>query len=258
MTDRQRFRLEVAAATSLDVRLSPPSGHRRGAVLYLHGFGSSCSGEKAELLRRRFNEHGWWFCGFDFRGHGTSDGSMLDLTLSRHLADTEAVHHELERRGLGPTVIVGSSIGGLTGLWHAARHPARVAAAAHLAPALGLESTFGARLGDDAVRRWERDGRLEIAHELGSWEVGWGFVEDLRAHLDDELADGYRTPTLLLQGMLDDSVAWRRVVDFAAACEGRPVELHLFADGDHRMIDRLERLAGAMTGFLAAFGDPPA
>jgi hypothetical protein len=52
--------------------------------------------------------------------------------------------------------------------------------------------------------------------------------------------------------MRDESVPWRSVADFAARCAREDVELHLFADGDHRLTDRKDRLWGLMTEFLRA------
>ena len=59
---------------------------------------------------------------------------------------------------------------------------------------------------------------------------------------------------LVFQGMLDESVDWHLAVDLAAAGRGRAVELHLFADGDHRLLDRRPRLWQATLDFLAAHG----
>ncbi len=89
-----------------------------------------------------------------------------------------------------------------------------------------------------------------VEHELGSWDLGWGFVEDLERLRPDRLAEEYATPCLLLQGVKDDQVPWRAVLDFATRCPFEEIELHLFADGDHRLIDRKERLWSLMLGFL--------
>jgi alpha-beta hydrolase superfamily lysophospholipase len=59
-----------------------------------------------------------------------------------------------------------------------------------------------------------------------------------------------RTPCLLLQGKQDTSVSWQSVADFAVRCTFQEIELHLFADGDHRLTDRKERLWELMTEFL--------
>ena len=87
----------------LAVRLRrPPGGGRsRFAFLYLHGFGSAQSGEKADFFRERAVADGIPFCSFDFQGHGESGGTMRDLTFSRNLEDLGAVHDFLAGQGLG-------------------------------------------------------------------------------------------------------------------------------------------------------------
>jgi alpha-beta hydrolase superfamily lysophospholipase len=70
----------------------------------------------------------------------------------------------------------------------------------------------------------------------------------------DRLLAEYRTPCLLLQGRRDTTVGWRSVADFATRCAFPGIELHLFADGDHRLTDRKERLWELMAEFLRGRG----
>jgi hypothetical protein len=52
------------------------------------------------------------------------------------------------------------------------------------------------------------------------------------------------------RGKLDTPVSWKRVAEFATCCTFKEIEVHLFADGDHRLTDRKERLWVLMTEFL--------
>ena len=56
------------------------------------------------------------------------------------------------------------------------------------------------------------------------------------------------------QRRLDVAVPWRGVADFATRCAFSGIELHLFADGDHRLTDRKERLWDLMAEFLRGRG----
>ncbi len=251
----------------LDVTLARPDSNRpdssradagvgatpTASVLYLHGFGSSQNGEKADFFRARALAAGLGFWSFDFQGHGASGGGMGELTLSRCLADIERVRGAMVSAGETRIALLGSSMGGLAGLWHSARSPAGVEAGLYIAPALGLEQAFEAWAGEEGLARWQRDGAFEVTNELGSWEIGWGFVEDLRRYPNASLASSLATPSLLLQGKLDDRVAWRDVLDLSVNCRA-PVELHLFSDGDHRLVDRKRHLWDLMIGFLRARG----
>ncbi|HZF11215.1 MAG TPA: alpha/beta fold hydrolase [Thermoanaerobaculia bacterium] len=249
---------EGREVSHLAVRFDLPEGKAGGGeplcFLYLHGFGSVQSGEKAEFFRRAAREAGYAFCSFDFQGHGESGGTMRELTLSRNLADLELVWRYLAARGHERICLLGSSMGGGTGLWFSALHPERVVAGLHIALALELERGLLAWAGPEGARAWEASGAIDFKNDFVTCELGWGLIEDLRAHPMEELLSRYRTPALLLQGKRDDSVPWQTVVDFAVRCPYEALDLHLFADGDHRLTDRKERLWELMLEFLKGRG----
>ena len=222
-------------------------------MLYLHGFGSAQAGEKADFFRRQALAAGLSFCSFDFEGHGRSGGTMRELTLTRNLANIARVHAFLSERGAERICLAGSSMGGGSALWYSALHPGSIVAGLHLAPALELERGLVAWAGAERARRWQESGTIEFRNDMVACELGWELIEDLRRHPASALAERYRTPALLLQGQRDAMVPWQGVADFAARCAG-DVELHLFADGDHRLTDRKDRLWSLMIEFLRGRG----
>lgn len=250
--DRLPVLLGDREVSHLAVRYDAPpgSGPAPFCFLYLHGFGSDQTGEKAEYFRRQSLEAGLPFCSFDFQGHGSSGGSLRDLTLTRNLDDVARVHDWLRERGQERLCLLGSSMGGGTALWYSALHPEQVVAGLHIAPALDMETGLLAWAGPERARAWEATGILQFQNDLVTCDLGWCLIEDLRAHPLEDLLARYRTPTLLLQGKRDASVPWRSVADFATRCAGEEVELHLFSDGDHRLTDRKDRLWDLMTEFL--------
>lgn len=232
---------------------APPGGKAPAAILYAHGFRSDQRGEKASFFRRRAVATGLAFCSFDFRGHGASDGELAETSLTRNLADIDRVYRFLTERIDAPVVFFGSSLGAASLLWHAVRHPEHAAAAVCIAPAVTLGETLAALVGEAGLEAWRRHGVHRFEDEMGAVELSWTALEDLRAHRLEELVNRNRTPALVFQGARDDRVDWRGAVDLATA--GRvPVELHLFADGDHRLVDRLERLWALAEEFLGSRG----
>ena len=248
-----------ASSDCLVTRLHEPAVGPGGApmVLYLHGFGSDQWGEKANFFRNKALEDGLGFCSFDFQGHGRSGGRMIDLTLSRQLSDVEIVGQMLADRGYGQTIVLGSSMGGLTALWYSALHPERVSCGLCIAPALSLESSLEDWAGEEGMKSWREKGSIHVDNEIGSWDLGWGFVSDLETFPVSRLKRLCRRPFLILQGILDDRVEWKQVLDFVDGCELDELELHLFADGDHRLVDRKERLWRLMRDFLEFRGNLP-
>lgn len=242
------------SASQLAVRFDCPDHGFPLCLLYLHGFGSRQAGEKADFFRGQALAAGMAFCSFDFQGHGESGGTMRELTFSRNLADTARVYDFLRRRGIGRVVLVGSSMGGATALWYAALHPEQVLAAMHIAPAVGLGQGLASWAGPERLGRWQEEGVIAYSSELVTADLGWELMEDLARYPLAELLPRYRTPTLLLQGKRDESVAWQDVAGFATACPYEDIELHLFAGGDHRLTDRKERLWGLMMEFLDGRG----
>ncbi len=242
-------------AVRYDPPPAPPAAPGSGeplCFLYLHGFGSDQGGEKAEFFRRQALAAGCAFCSFDFEGHGRSGGDMRGLTLTRNLENVATVAAWLAAAGHPRLCLIGSSMGAGTGLWFSALHPEAVAAGLHIAPAIELERSLVAWAGPERTRAWEESGVIRFANETVSCDLSWDLIEDLRAHTMADLLASYRTPALLLQGRLDASVPWRSVAEFATRCPYREIELHLFADGGHRLTDRKDRLWQLMLEFLRA------
>ena len=100
----------------------------------------------------------------------------------------------------------------------------------------------------------DQSGALEFSNDLGDFVLGWSFLKDLESYPTQRLAACLRTPSLLLQGKLDQDVSWRRVAALATACRQGVTELELFEDGDHRLLDRKETLWRRMERFLAERG----
>lgn len=243
---------EGRETSHLAVRLDePPAGAAAPfCFLYLHGFGSQQAGEKADFFRARAFEMGIPFASFDFQGHGLSGGELRELTLTRNLEDVRLVRDWLRERGHERLCLIGSSMGGGTALWYSALHPEDVVAGLHIAPALEMDQGLLTWAGPERARLWQETGMIHFQNDLVSTELSWELIEDLRAHPMADLLARYRTPCLLLQGRRDTSVPWRCVADFATRSPYGEIELHLFADGDHRLTDRLGRLWELMAEFL--------
>src|SRR5262249_19661437 len=121
MSTRQQayIRLPLPAGGELDGYLSFLGAPGPDAVLYAHGFGSTRGGIKADALEAACVRRGWPFAAFDFRGHGRSGGSLLELRGSGLLDDLAAVADHLEGRGIRRLFPVGSSMGGWAASWFA-------------------------------------------------------------------------------------------------------------------------------------------
>jgi len=249
-------RVAVGGVVELAVLLAGrrPAGPEGWTALYLHGFGSSQSGEKATFFRERLTSESIPFCSFDFRGHGGSDGDLGELTFSRCLEDLARVRAWLAERGHERLVLVGSSMGGATALAETARDPAGVEACLLIAPAVAMARGLERWAGADRLAVWQREGRIRYSSELVDADLSWEIVADLRRHDFREVARALSVPTLVVQGGRDASVDYRDVLDFVAAAREGLVDLVLWGDGDHRLIDRKPEVWRRMRDFLVRRG----
>ena len=121
-------RLPLPGRGAVEVSLTFVEEPAEWAVLYVHGFGSTRMGEKPAAFEAACARRGWTFASFDFRGHGQSSGTLLELRPSGLLEDLTVVGEYLARRGVRRLGLVGSSMGGWASAWFSVRSPERVLA----------------------------------------------------------------------------------------------------------------------------------
>src|ERR1700759_2160837 len=98
-------------------------------LFWLGGFKSDMKGTKALALDAWAADHGRSCVRFDYSGHGESGGRFIDGTIGRWLEESVAVFAQFCS---GPTIVIGSSMGGWMALL-LAREIARRATKASLA-----------------------------------------------------------------------------------------------------------------------------
>ncbi len=95
---------------------------REPTVVFMTGFRSDMTGDKATSLAAFCAARGQAMLRFDYRGHGTSSGAFLDGTIGVWAADALAA---IDRLTSGKLVLVGSSMGGWIALLTALARPER-------------------------------------------------------------------------------------------------------------------------------------
>lgn len=191
-------------------------------LVFLHGLTSVRVGEKSALLFEFAKRHRLPAWRFDMRGHGDSSGDLADVTLTDLVADARTV-----LRAAGPSILIGSSLGGLVAAWTAAEHPELVRGLVLLAPALRFLPRLRARLGPD--------GRLHLPHGERALEFHTHVLEDFERHDESMLPGAIRQPTLIVHGALDDTVPVDASTAFHEALAAPDRELVVIDDGDHRL-----------------------
>ncbi|MDB5307787.1 MAG: Alpha/beta hydrolase family protein [Gemmataceae bacterium] len=235
-----------------------PGGAPRSAfaVLWAHGFGSHRGGEKAAAVAAECARRNWAFAAFDFRGHGASAGTMHALRASGLQADLTAIRHFLAGRGHPRLGLVGSSMGGFAAAWFARQNPEAAVGCVFLAPAFGFLKRRWDRLTEADRAEWERTDRLRVRNEWVDTDIGYGLVGERDRFRPEDLAAGWRTPTLIFHGVADDVVPDSDSLDFLRRAGYPQVELRLLKDGDHRLTAYKDEIASEAGRFFARLLGP--
>jgi pimeloyl-ACP methyl ester carboxylesterase len=224
-------------------------------VVFLGGFMSDMTGQKATVLEDWARKTGRGFLRLDYSGHGASGGAFRDGTIGRWRDDALTIiqHAATGFDGLSDgLVLVGSSMGG----WIATLVAKALAETAGSQQVAGLVTIAAAadftedllphRLGPEALRTIAAQGYFEAPSEYasGPYVITGRLLEEGRNHrvLTGPLA--LDIPVRLIHGTADSDVPWTQSQKLMTALTSSDVELILVKDGDHRLSEPhdLERL----------------
>jgi pimeloyl-ACP methyl ester carboxylesterase len=203
-------------------------------VVFLPGFRSDMTGDKATSLAAFCAERGLAMLRFDYSGHGASSGNFLDGTIGAWAADALAAVDTLTT---GKLILVGSSMGGWIALLTALARPDRMAALIGIAAA----PDFTQRLMWDAMAPperavLERDGVLHVPSQYGDpTPITLALIRDGARHQVLTGRVPIRCPVRLLHGQADPDVPWELALEIARQVETPDVHVTLVKDGDHRL-----------------------
>jgi|APTNR8051073442_1049403.scaffolds.fasta_scaffold01012_2 hypothetical protein len=211
---------------------------REGAGLtfvWLCGFHSDMSGQKATTMDEFAMEHGYSSLRFDYSGTGTSNGKFDEGTISKWLNDSQDV---INAKTYGDLVLVGSSMGAWIALLLAKEMSSRVKALVLIAPAPDFTE-------DLMWRTFSEETKTEITQN-GYWlrpspyddqgyPVTKGLIEDGRANLVLNKPIAFDRPVRILHGLKDADVPWQRSPSLMENITSQNVKLTLIKAGDHRL-----------------------
>jgi pimeloyl-ACP methyl ester carboxylesterase len=217
-------------------------------VLFCGGYTSDMTGTKARALEAFCRERGRAFVRFDYSGHGASSGDFAIGTIGAWADDALAI---VDRVTEGPSLIVGSSMGGWIMLLVALARPERVAGLIGIAAAPDFtEDLLLARASDE-----QRRALLEQAYWMQPsayggppYPVTRRLIEEARAHLVLRGPIAITCPVHLLHGQRDPDVPWPTALRLAERLQAEDVTIELIKAGDHRLSTErdIERITAAI------------
>ena len=220
-------------------------------VLWVHGFGSVRDGEKALAVREECIRRGWSFAAFDFRGHGSSTGTMHELRASRLLEDLTAIRRWLKETAKHTQVgIVASSMGGFAAAWSVVRNPSDIVGCVFIAPAFEFLERRWTHLTEAEKLEWKQTDRLRVKTEWVETELGYGIAEELDQFRFADLIKAWNIPTLMIHGVADNVIPDQESLLFLHQSSYPGIELHLLKAGDHRLTAFKEEIAGKVGWFF--------
>jgi uncharacterized protein len=208
-------------------------------LVYLHGFASGPGSTKARFFQAKLAERGATLVVPELAPDFTH------LTVSSMLAIVEPLID-------GPSIVMGSSLGGYMAALAAARAPERVRGLVLFAPAFGFAERWQQSIDAKILARWREKGTAPIYHYGLEREVPLAFdLFDDAARYDAEPDPD--VPALVFHGRHDDAVPLAAVEHFAAARAGRELVVY---DSGHDLNDVLEPMWDRTRDFLRRFGVP--
>lgn len=192
--------------------------------IYVHGFASGPSSQKARFFRERFAE-----LGMGLETPDLAEGRFEQLTISGQLAVIERVAHG------DPVSLIGSSMGGYLAALYAARHR-EVEKLVLLAPAFSLLTRWPEGLGESKMEEWKRTGVMQVFHYGEGREVALGYqlIEDAQSF---EAYPKFEQPVLIFHGRHDTVVPPANSVTFSQQHQDTTLRL---MESDHQLLNVLD------------------
>jgi len=207
---------------------------REPTVVFLPGFGSDMTGEKATSLAAFCDTIGQAMLRFDYSGHGESDGRFEEGTIGQWTEDALAI---IDALSTGPLVLVGSSMGGWIALLAALARPERVAGIVGIAAAPDFtEILMWQSMTFEERDRLMADGVLFAPNRYGPpTPITRALIEEGRTHLLLDRPIPLTCPVRLLHGQNDQDVPWELALRLSDRLESTDVQVILVKDGEHRL-----------------------
>ncbi|MCH8092124.1 MAG: alpha/beta hydrolase [Proteobacteria bacterium] len=238
-------KLQREDGASIAYEHSPGKGP---GVVFLCGFKSDMTGEKALALEGFCRRRGQAFLRFDYTGHGASSGAFTDGTIGAWTEDAIFVLDELTK---AEQILVGSSMGGWLMVLVALARPERIGGLLGIASAPDFtEGLIWNGLKAEMREKLHTDGVIHQVTVYGDepTPITKALIEDGRRHLVLQQPIGLTCPVRLLHGMADTDVPWRLSVTLAEKLAAEDVVVSLIKDAEHRLsrASDIERILGAV------------
>lgn len=225
----ERISFNGHSGEKLAARLDLPEGPHLATALFAHCFTCSKDIPAARRIAGRLAAMGVAVLRFDFTGLGHSEGEFANTHFSSNVEDLQAAAAYLDTRGMGPSLLIGHSLGG-----------AAVLRAAGEIDSVKAVVTLGAPF-DPAHVTHNFGGALEEITSTGEAQVSLGgrpfkirdsFVQDVEAQNLKPFIAEMKKALLVMHAPLDDIVGIENASEIFMAAR-HPKSFVTLDDADH-------------------------
>ncbi len=204
--------------------------------IYLHGFASSPNSTKAQEFKTRFAQQNIPLLIPDL-----NQDDFYNLTLTRQI---KQIGNYL-KNAPSDTVLIGSSLGGLTSAWLGEKYP-QIKQLILLAPAFGFFKYWLKNLDKNTLEQWKNQGEILIYHYGAKRELplSYQFVIDGKNY--DETGLKRPIPTLIFHGKKDSVIPIKYSYEYA---KSRTWINLIELDSDHGLTDKIEEIWNYIIAF---------
>lgn len=225
----ERFTFAGHSGDQLAARLDLPEGPVLATALFSHCFTCSKDIPAARRISSRLANMGIAVLRFDFTGLGHSGGEFENTTFTSNTDDLVHAAAELEKRGMGPDMLIGHSLGGAAVIAAAARIPQARALVTIGAP---FDPEHVTHNFSTALAEIQQNGVASVTLGGRDIKIGQKFVEDVS---QSNLADALRhlkKSLLVLHAPMDATVGVENATQIFIHAK-HPKSFITLCDADH-------------------------
>lgn len=205
------------------------------SILFLGGFRSSMTGNKAQFLKSYSEKNNYSFARFDYSGHGEDQINFRHCRLSHWLEEAETVFQKIQKRH---NIIVGSSMGGWLATLLTEKYNCDVSGLITLAAAPEFPQRHILKILPPLLRQeLEVQGYTTLPDfdGVGSYEIEKEFFDEAQTLKTLGRTVEITCPVRLLHGTNDRDISHSFSEDLYETLASTNKELHLIEGSDHRL-----------------------
>ena len=205
----------------------------RIVVVMCHGRWTHKDRPSVRELSDELNKNGVSTLRFDFTGHGESQGSVEEITVSDAVDDVKsAVNFVYEM--FDKLFLFGNSFGGAAALAYAAKDD-RVLLLVLKAPVSSYSEKFENEFGQEGINKWKEQGYIEYSVEEKTYRVPYKFYQDSIKY-NYNVYDYINISVLIVHGNKDENVPVNQSLELVKHLKNGKLEI--VKGADHRFTNK--------------------